>query len=245
MMKQEDAFYDRSPATLFLLDRDRNHFADFPRGTLSVNPADGSWDASAGSRACIYTLAPGQALFSETTVYVEATVVNPSLPMQRSDVKNVWTVRLQGLGEASSAGIIGYETPSVPFSVPAEDVSGGMWAENAAVLGTLGRVLLQPADFTIGAKNVLQIFFTTAQGVPAGGAVVVDAPNGFACTWGSQFTALRVELCQNMANCWSNTASVPQLWPMFGRHMVVVGPHLAHFGPFWLTSSNNVGRIWA
>jgi hypothetical protein len=169
---------------IFAVDDDVDGYPDNNRGTLGIGD-DGKWTPG---QVCLYTLQTNNAIYAGQVVYVKTTVNNPKTAMQKLDPKNLWKVKLRGIGILESAQTP-YDMGDEEFITLEEEKKLGSqyWAGNVAVLSSLKDDNLQPAtDFTrscCGAtfdlrrtQQYVNVFFKTAQDAGREGYIMLDAP---------------------------------------------------------------------
>eukprot|EP00439_Symbiodinium_sp_Y106_P047491 s5045_g6.t1 len=155
------------------------------QGNLLGSLQEDGW--SSGSRSCFFNLRAGFAIFAGSSFMVRLRVRNPASPLPGDDPMNVWHLGLESMG--SSPFTRRSKNVSDAFLV-SEQLFGANYTASVAVLGRLTAVSLQPQSYQPAlpslqpgdaslAGTIVEVFFRTAQMLPAGGTVVLQAPPGF------------------------------------------------------------------
>jgi hypothetical protein len=154
----------------FKNDENLDAYPDNLMGTLRTL---GSW-GNAG-QVCSYTLVNDAAIFAGQIFYFKISVTNPWNALHRDDIRNVWRVKAQGLGNLGSQVLQG----PVPFISLEEEKMIKGWVGNLAVLMPLRGEVLQPTSFVAGEANEVQIWVRAGHWMKEGSYVILDAPDMF------------------------------------------------------------------
>ncbi|CAJ1405152.1 unnamed protein product, partial [Effrenium voratum] len=151
---------------IFVRDLNTDGYVDNPMGTV----LSGAW--SADGPVCTFTLQNSASVFARQIFYVRLSVNNPREALLRSDLANVWRIRIAGANNTLLGELVNF------ISLEEEAAYPG-WAGNLAVLTPLEGESLQPSNLSAGAENYLSVFFEAIHAMPAYSYILLDAPDGF------------------------------------------------------------------
>jgi hypothetical protein len=141
---------------------------EIPQGRGSLDPS--GWSIAVNKLT--YTFPANFVIFSGSSLYIKVVVDNPHDAFKDVDPLNVWTLQMHSSGEG----------PDVKATEPSSfiGVADG-YASNAAVLGKLHDMVIQPVSYLPSTlkepqTQLLQIFFRSEQQVGSHGSVMVFAP---------------------------------------------------------------------
>jgi len=182
---------------VFKVDSDNDDYPDNRRGLLAVSQLDGDWARSMG-QSCQYELYPYNRIYAGQVVYIEFDVINPTSPMRKDFIDNVWSIQLSSKGaDANNIRPGGPSMPYVDFTSNSaiQSIENGptYFQGSAAVINELVDPLFQPGEslksFTRSCcgtsfsqrrtQQYMRVFFRPGVTVGQRGYVVVDAPDMF------------------------------------------------------------------